>query len=168
MNLRQVVLKVIIGASLLLFTNIPAKATDKKRVHIDLTNQKLYAYEDNNLMFAFTISTGKTATPTPIGGFWPWIKLRYDRMQGGSWARGDYYDLPNVPYVIYFYNENYSKWKGYAIHGTYWHNNFGYPMSHGCVNLKAPDIAQLYPWISLPTETERGTLIIITGQTPPS
>ena len=49
------------------------------------------------------------------------------------------YDLPNVPYVMYFY-------RGYGLHGTYWHNNFGTPMSHGCVNLTLADAKWLYEW----------------------
>ena len=52
----------------------------------------------------------------------------------------DYY-LPNVPYVQYFYRD-------YAIHGTYWHNNFGTPMSHGCVNLTIPDSQWIFNWAS--------------------
>ena len=55
----------------------------------------------------------------------------------GSRARGDYYSLPNVPYVMYFY-------RGYALHGTYWHRNFGHTMSHGCVNLTIADSAWFY------------------------
>ena len=74
-------------------------------------------------------------------------------MKGGSIALGTYYDLPNVPYVVYFY-------KGYGIHGTYWHSNFGHPMSHGCVNVSIPDMALLYNWIDL------ATLIKIYGVTP--
>ena len=55
----------------------------------------------------------------------------------------DYY-LPQVPYTMYFY-------KGYAIHGTYWHNNFGHPMSHGCVNMRTDDAAWLFNWASIGT-----------------
>jgi lipoprotein-anchoring transpeptidase ErfK/SrfK len=76
-------------------------------------------------------------------------------MIGGSRQNRDYYDLPNVPYVVYFY-------RGYAIHGTYWHNNFGHPMSHGCVNLSIADAKLLYFWI------DYATPIIIYGVTPPS
>ncbi|NIO43122.1 MAG: L,D-transpeptidase family protein, partial [Burkholderiales bacterium] len=54
------------------------------------------------------------------------------------------YVLPNVPYVMYFY-------KDYAIHGTYWHNNFGTPMSHGCVNMSTADARWLYNWSSYGT-----------------
>jgi lipoprotein-anchoring transpeptidase ErfK/SrfK len=57
---------------------------------------------------------------------------------------GPGYNLPNVPYVMYFYGAN-------AIHGTYWHNNFGHPMSHGCINLRTGDAAWLYSWASIGT-----------------
>ena len=53
-------------------------------------------------------------------------------------------DLPNVPYTMYFY-------KGYGIHGTYWHHNFGHPMSHGCVNMRTSDAAWLFNWASVGT-----------------
>ncbi len=58
--------------------------------------------------------------------------------------RGPGYDLPGVPYTMYFY-------KGYALHGTYWHNNFGHPMSHGCVNLRTSDAGWLFNWASVGT-----------------
>jgi lipoprotein-anchoring transpeptidase ErfK/SrfK len=57
---------------------------------------------------------------------------------------GPGYDLPNVPYVMYFY-------QGYGLHGTYWHHNFGHPMSHGCVNFKTEDAGWLYNWASVGT-----------------
>jgi lipoprotein-anchoring transpeptidase ErfK/SrfK len=60
-------------------------------------------------------------------------------MEGGSEEYGDYYKLPNVTNVMYFY-------AGYALHGAYWHRNFGQPMSHGCVNLTLDDAAWLYQW----------------------
>lgn len=124
-----------------------------KRIEIDLSNQRLYAYEDNNLIYNFFISSGKLWWPTPTGIFYPWTKLRFDRMIGGSRYYGTYYDLPNVPYVVYFY-------KGYAIHGTYWHSNFGVPMSHGCINLSIPAAEKIYNWINYSTP------INIYGRTP--
>lgn len=57
---------------------------------------------------------------------------------------GPGYYLPDVPYVMYFY-------RGYGLHGTYWHNNFGVPMSHGCVNLRTEDAAWLFDWASVGT-----------------
>lgn len=130
-----------------------AFAQANKKVEVDLTNQRLYAYQGNTLIYDFPISSGESWTPTVTGTFYPWIKLRYTEMIGGSYATGDYYDLPNVPYVVYFY-------QGYALHGTYWHHNFGHPMSHGCVNLPTPDARLIYYWI------DYSTPITIYGQTP--
>jgi len=147
----------------------------EKRIEVDLTNQRLYAYEGDKKVFDFVISTGKPWWATPTGEFRPWIKLRYTRMRGGSKTLGTYYDLPNVPFVMFFGNDKIPGWKGYAIHGTYWHNNFGHPMSHGCVNLKTPDAEKLYYWATPDLEGHSsmkvtnhnpGTKIIIYGKTP--
>lgn len=133
----------LLAASVFLFMVTPAFAQGAKRVEVDLTKQRLYAYEGGTLVYNFLISSGKWYR-TPTGEFKPWIKLRSTRMAGGSRALGTYYNLPNVPYVVYFY-------QGYGIHGTYWHNNFGRPMSHGCVNVSIPNMALLYNWIELST-----------------
>jgi lipoprotein-anchoring transpeptidase ErfK/SrfK len=85
------------------------------------------------------ISSGKPWTPTVTGEFRIWSKFQYAKMSGGSKERGNYYYLPNVPYIMYFY-------KDFSLHGTYWHNNFGHPMSHGCVNLPTPIAEKLYYW----------------------
>jgi lipoprotein-anchoring transpeptidase ErfK/SrfK len=94
-----------------------------------------YAYAGDTVVNSFLVSTGTWLTPTVTGKFRIWIKLRYSDMSGP-----DYY-LPNVPYVMYFY-------KDYGLHGTYWHNNFGTPMSHGCVNFSIPDAAWVYDFVS--------------------
>ncbi len=159
--------------SLVIFLLFPIKTfAAQKIIDIDLTNQRLYAYQDGILVYNFAVSTGKIGTPTPTGGFWPWVKLRYDDMVGGSYAAGNYYYLPDVPYVVYFYNFAYPKYDYYAIHGTYWHNNFGHPMSHGCVNLRTSDMAKLYYWIDPVSFNQYGqgggTTIIIYGSTPSS
>ncbi|MDP4011299.1 MAG: L,D-transpeptidase [Candidatus Roizmanbacteria bacterium] len=65
-------------------------------------------------------------------------------MAGGSGA--DYYNLPNVPYVMYFSNPQVPASRGFSLHGAYWHNNFGHAMSHGCINMKETDVAKLYDW----------------------
>lgn len=121
--------------------HVQAASDDRKWIEIDLSDQKLFAWENGNKAFEFVISSGKPWTPTVTGEFRIWIKLRYANMKGGSKERGDYYFLPNVPYVMYYH-------KGYGIHGTYWHNNFGTPMSHGCVNLRTEDAGQLFAWVS--------------------
>ncbi len=138
-------------------------STDERWIEIDLSEQKLYAHEEDRIVYEFLISSGKWA-PTPTGEFRIWIKLRYAKMSGGSRALRTYYYLPNVPYIQYFY-------KGYGLHGVYWHNNFGQPMSHGCVNLAIPDAEKLFYWTSpvvsegknmaVPTKDHPGTKLII-------
>jgi lipoprotein-anchoring transpeptidase ErfK/SrfK len=116
-----------------------------KRIEVDLTNQRLYAVEGDNKVYDFLVSTGKWGR-TPTGTFNIWIKLKSTRMRGGSQALGTYYNLPNVPYTMYFYNDKIPKSRGYGIHGAYWHNNFGHPMSHGCINMKPEEAGILYQW----------------------
>lgn len=116
-----------------------------KRIEVDLTNQRIYAYEGNNKIYDFIISSGLYDW-TPRGDFRIWIKLKYTKMSGGSQALGTYYYLPNVPYVMYFANEDIPRWRGFGLHGTYWHNDFGRPKSHGCINLRTQDAEQLYYW----------------------
>lgn len=111
----------------------------QKWIEIVLSEQKVYAWEGSKKIYEFVVSTGRQWTPTPEGEFRIWAKLKATRMKGGSVEKGDYYDLPNVPYVMFFN-------KGYGLHGTYWHNNFGTPMSHGCVNLKIADAKTLFEW----------------------
>lgn len=100
-------------------------------IDVDLSQQRVYAYAGDTLVNSFIVSTGTWQTPTVTGKYKVWIKLRSTDMSGPG------YYLPDVPYVMYFY-------KGYGLHGTYWHNNFGTPMSHGCVNLTIPDAEWLY------------------------
>ena len=104
-------------------------------IDVDLTNQMVYAYEGDTIVNSFVVSTGTWMTPTVTGKYKIWIKLKKTNMSGPG------YYLADVPYVMYFY-------KGYGLHGTYWHNNFGTPMSHGCVNLRIPDAEWLYYWAS--------------------
>lgn len=146
------------------------QTSDYKRVYVDLTNQRLYAFEGNNIIMNVPVSTGKWY-PTPTGTFRIWIWLRYTRMTGGSGA--GYYNLPNVPYTMYFYNNIVPKASGFSLHGAYWHNNFGHPMSHGCVNMRIPDAEKLFYWtnanagnVSYATNQTPGTLITIYGITP--
>lgn len=143
---------------------------DYKRIYVDLTNQRLYAFEGNNIIMNVPVSTGKWY-PTPTGTFRIWIWLRYTRMTGGQGA--GYYNLPNVPYTMYFFNDAISKSLGFGLHGAYWHNNFGHPMSHGCVNMRIPDAEKLFYWtnpnagtVSYSTAATPGTLITIYGVTP--
>jgi len=150
------------------------QTTAHKRIEIDLSNQRLYAYEGDRMVYNFLVSTGKWGR-TPTGSFRIWIKLRYCKMEGGSKVLRTYYYLPNVPYVMYFYNAAIPRWRGYGIHGTYWHNNFGHTMSHGCINMKTEEAGLLYYWAQpdlqgrksiYATSENPGTEIIIYGQAP--
>ncbi len=118
-------------------------AAAEKHIYVDLSTQTLYAYEGNDQYFSTLVSTGKWGR-TPTGDFTIWVKIRATKMSGGS--GNDYYYLPNVPYVMFFYNSDIPKARGYGLHGTYWHNNFGHEMSHGCVNLRTVDAQKLYEW----------------------
>lgn len=111
---------------------------DWRWISVDLTAQKLYAYEDTHLVKTFTISSGKWSTPTVTGRFRIYLKLRYDDMQGP-----DYY-IANVPYVMYFH-------EGYGIHGAPWNKKIGTPQSHGCINMRVEDARWLYEWAPLNT-----------------
>ncbi len=153
---------------------ILGQTSGPKKIYIDLTQQRLYAFEGNRLIYNFLVSTGKWGR-TPTGVFNIWIKLRYSKMEGGSKALNTYYYLPNVPYVMYFYNQQYPRYRGYGIHGTYWHSNFGHPMSHGCINMRTPEAAQLYYWADpdlrgrgsiYATRGNPGTQVVIFGQAP--
>ena len=114
------------------------EAGEEKWIDVSLDEQRLRAYEGNTLVIEFPISSGLWA-PTPKGSFNIWYKTRNQTMSGGSKDLGTYYYLPNVPHNMFFH-------QGYAIHGAYWHNNFGHPMSHGCVNSPLASVAQLFDW----------------------
>jgi len=111
-------------------------------IDINLTAQTLVAYEGDTPVLSVLISSGTWRTPTVTGQFRTYIKHESQTMNG--YALGYNYYLENVPYVMYFY-------RGYAIHGTYWHNNFGAPMSHGCVNVNTADAGWLFNWAPLGT-----------------
>ena len=126
-------------------SNVLGQATtgEEKWIEVDLSQQRLYMREGTRQVGTFLVSTGKWS-PTPTGEWRIWTKLRYTRMRGGSKALGTFYDLPNVPYTMYYY-------KGYGIHGAYWHNNFGQPMSHGCVNMRPEEAGVVFSWASVGT-----------------
>jgi len=115
-------------------------------VEVDLSEQKLRAWDGNTLFLETAVSTGLPGTPTPTGEFRVWVKLKATKMEGGQGRY--YYYLPNVPFVMYFENDAVPGWRGYGLHGTYWHNDFGTPRSHGCVNLPTPIAEKIYYWAS--------------------
>lgn len=143
----------------------------EKRIEIDLAKQRLLAFERDVLIYSFLISSGKWGR-TPKGIFDIWGKFRYTKMEGGSKALRTYYYLPNVPFVMFFANDEIPKRRGFSLHGTYWHDNFGTPMSHGCINMKTEEAAKIYSWARpslfdrrsiLATTDNPGTKVIIYG-----
>lgn len=121
--------------------NVPVQMGNNGGQHwidVNLSEQRLYAYEGDTIVNSFLVSTGTWQTPTVTGKYNIWIKLRSTSMSGPG------YYLPDVPFVMYFH-------KGYGLHGTYWHNNFGTPMSHGCVNLTIPDAEWIYNFSTVGT-----------------
>ncbi len=119
-------------------------STDERWIEVDLSEQKLRAWDGEELFLETLVSTGLPFAPTPTGEFRIWTKFKATKMSGG--VGRNYYYLPNVPYVMFFENVNVPGFKGYGLHGTYWHNDFGRPKSHGCVNLPTPIAEKLYYW----------------------
>jgi LysM repeat protein len=102
-----------------------------KQVVVDLSDQMVYAYDNGVLVRTVVVSTGLPGTPTVLGDYNVYVKYESQTMSGPG------YYLPGVPWIMYFY-------QGYSLHGTYWHNNFGNPMSHGCVNMPTPEAEWFY------------------------
>jgi lipoprotein-anchoring transpeptidase ErfK/SrfK len=112
--------------------------SNQRWIQIDLPRQRLIAWEGERPVYAVIVSTGKPSTPTPTGSFAIQTRHRYARMQGAD------YDVPDVPYTMY-YSGN------YAIHGAYWHNRFGTPVSHGCINVAVNHARWLFNWAKVGT-----------------
>ena len=126
-------------------TSVLSVATpSEKWIEVDLSEQRLKAWEADTLFLETPVSTGLPWYPTPKGEYRIWIKLRFTKMEGGQGKY--YYYLPNVPYVMFFEGSGIPGWRGYGLHGTYWHNDFGTPRSHGCVNLPTPIAERLFYW----------------------
>ncbi len=126
----------------------PHVPPEYKTIDVNLTDQTLVAYEYGVPVWGHTISSGVRDHPTPEGIHYIWDKRISEHMVADTASDDpDYYDLPGVPFVCYFTDD----WV--ATHGTYWHNDYGRPRSHGCVNLP-PDAARwLWRWT-----TPRGSL----------
>lgn len=125
-----------------------APTTSSKQIIVDRSEQKLYAYEGDNLFIELAISTGLALTPTPRGTFTIFKKTPSRYMQGPLPGLADQqiYDLPGVPWNLYFTEG------GAVIHGAYWHNSFGTPYSHGCVNVPTDKARLIYNWADLGTK----------------
>ncbi len=111
----------------------------EKWIDVNLSTQTVTAYEGQTPVYSALASTGLWGTPTVVGTYHIYAKYVSTTMSGPG------YYLPGVPHTMYFY-------RGYAIHGAYWHNNFGTPMSHGCVNLSLPDAEWFYNWAPMETK----------------
>jgi len=132
--------------------NLPTVGAVKtnKRMVVDRSEQTLSAYEGDELYMQTTISTGLDLSPTPRGTFTVFRKTPSRYMQGPLPGISDqYYDLPGVPWNLYFTQE------GGAIHGAYWHNDFGTQRSHGCVNVPLDVARRLYEWAPV------GTIVLV-------
>ncbi len=129
-----------------------------KWIEVIIGEQVLIAWEGDQVVRRMIVSTGVAQYPTVTGTFRIYHKVRSQTMSGPG------YYLPNVPHVMFFY-------RGYALHGTYWHDGFGQRMSHGCVNLSQDDAAWLFSWTepTLPdgkwdvwaSKENPGTLVVI-------
>jgi lipoprotein-anchoring transpeptidase ErfK/SrfK len=116
----------------------PAEIQSHKWVSIDLYEQNMIAYEGATPVYATLVSSGLPQWSTPEGIFH--VYLRADRVvMSGSQGKPDFYYLQDVPYNMFFKDD-------VALHGTYWHDRFGFRTSHGCVNLTMADAQWLYNW----------------------
>ena len=117
-----------------------------KEVVVSISAQAMWAYEGGELVISSYVSTGTAEVPettAPIG-YWS-ILTKYDIQDMEGTISNEYYFVEDVPDVMYFDN------LGNALHGTYWHSNFGTPMSHGCVNLPLDVAAWMYEWAPVGT-----------------
>lgn len=128
----------------------PHVPQEKKRIEVSLAEQTLSAYEGKDLILYTQISTGVPTrgpspngipTDTPAGNFHVSLKVPSRHMGDGELTNSlDAYELPGVPWVTFFHAY------GIGFHGTYWHDNFGVRMSHGCVNMRNEEAKWIYRW----------------------
>lgn len=129
-------------------TSVLATDVSPKYIRVDISTQTLTAYEYGIPAFSFLISSGVATHPTPLGKTEVMAKLP---SHDYSWFYGEgnpaNYSLPNVLWNLRFRTH-------YYIHSAYWHNNFGHPMSHGCVNVSIPNAEKVYHWadVGIPVE----------------
>jgi lipoprotein-anchoring transpeptidase ErfK/SrfK len=145
----------------------PDVPADAKHIEVDLTFQRLRAYENDKMVLQAPISSGipgllpptnGVPSETPKGRFNIYSKMPSKHMGDGRLMRGDLdldaYELVGVPWTSFFHKME----TGYAFHGTYWHNNFGWQMSHGCVNMRNADAKWLFRWstpVNQPSDIEK-------------
>jgi hypothetical protein len=127
----------------------------EKHIEIYLDRQVLLAYEWNVLVYAARIATGRVNFESPTGWFHTFHKRPTYHMFGGA-DEFSIFDLPGVPWDSYITDN------GVALHGTYWHNDFGAPHSHGCINMSIQDAKWIYRW-TLPTVPSGERLVLQPG-----
>ena len=120
----------------------PDVPEELKRIHVDLTTQTVTAFEDETPVLVTRCSSGAGKTKTPLGDFRTYHKSPSVHMTDQDAAAESSYDLPGVPWCSFFTGT------GIAFHGTYWHNDYGRPRSHGCINLPSMDAKFIYRWTS--------------------
>jgi hypothetical protein len=119
----------------------PELPDEAKRIELSLVDQTLVAYEDNRIVFSTKVATGKRYMETPKGEFQINRKMPSKHMGNGALTSDlGAFELPGVPWVCFFHTN------GVSFHGTYWHDNFGTPMSQGCVNMRTWDALWLFRW----------------------
>lgn len=116
----------------------PAGVDTNRWIAIDLYEQTLTAYEGNIPVFATLVSSGMAMWPTREGIFHIYLRYPVAKMSGSE-GQSDYYYLQDIPYIMYFDGD-------ISLHGTYWHEAFGFRKSHGCVNLSVTDAKWLFDW----------------------
>lgn len=133
---------------------------NEKWLDINLYEQTLAVYEGDKMVYATLVSSGLPRWETPEGLYRLWAKIKQGKMSGGM-VGDDYYFLEDVPWTMYFKDT-------YGLHGAYWHDGFGFPQSHGCVNMTLADSQWLFNWVTpqtgrynwtQPTEDDRGTWV---------
>jgi hypothetical protein len=118
----------------------PEVPESEKRIHVDLGAQLVTAFEGERMVFSERCSSGAKGTRTPEGEFLTYHKGPSIHMTNEGDDEANIYDLPGVPWCTFFTG------MGNALHGTYWHNDYGRPRSHGCVNLPSEAAKFLYRW----------------------
>ncbi len=113
---------------------------DEFWTEVDLFEQTFAAYEGDRMVYATLISSGLNRWPTREGLFQTWERFAEYKMSGAE-GKVDYYHLEDVPYIMYFDQLN-----SIGLHGTYWHDRFGYKHSHGCVNMPILDAEWVFNW----------------------
>jgi lipoprotein-anchoring transpeptidase ErfK/SrfK len=150
-------------------TSFPSFATgDRKWIDVSVKDQTLVAYVGRRPVYVTLVSTGRSGMADPeetdatVRGTFMIYQKEVSSTMDGAEDKSDSFNLHDVPFVQYFH-------KGYALHGTYWHDEFGKARSHGCVNLAPVDAAWLFEWTdpSVPTDwhgvlnKERGTVVYV-------